>query len=129
MTLFHYIDNLGRPFPKDGGRNNFDLFKEIEGQYGVYIFVDGSGNTLYVGEAHAQTLRERIAQNYTEGNDGGTFRSNWCECPDHTFSEFKGAVGTWKIAIISTPKKNADWIKPLEAILIMALKPKYNKAA
>lgn len=129
MTLFHYIDDLGRPFPKAGGRNNFDLFEEIKDQYGVYIFVDGSGNTLYVGEAHAQTLRERIAQNYTEDNDGGTFRSNWCECRDYTFSKFKQALGTWKVAIVSTPKKNANWIKPLEAILIMVLKPKYNKAA
>ena len=128
MTRFHCIDELGRPF-EGGGQNNFDLFEEIADRYGVYIFSDGSGDIIYVGEAHKQTLKERIAQYYTESDTGGTFRKNWCKCGNRQFSEFKQALDTWKLEVVSTQTRNANWIRPLETRLIQTLGPKYNKTS
>ena len=127
MTQSHYIDELGRPFV-DGGQNAFGIFGDIADRYGVYIFVDESGGVLYVGKAHRQTLKDRITQNYTELDTGGTFKDNWCMHENRSFSEFKETLATWKVVTISSQTRDAEWIGPLEEKLIQALRPQYNRA-
>ena len=120
------ISDLSKPFQSEGGDDKYDIFNVIDHRYGVYIFVDESGAVLYVGEAHKQSLRERIAQNYRPGDCGATFRQNWCG-KNKSFEEFKKALGRWRLVTVSTSEKNDDWIKPLESELVKLFRPRHNK--
>ena len=120
-----WIIDLGKPFESKGQQNDYEIFKAVEDRYGVYIFVDGQSNILYVGESHEQALKDRITQNFTEDNTGGTFRKNWCN-KNGNFTEFKEALKNWKILTISTSKENDDWIIPFEVVSIYILDPEHN---
>ncbi len=124
-----YFDNLGRPFIRPGSRNNYSIFRPIRNRYGVYIFQDNSSNRiLYIGEAPKQDLKERITQNYTPNDSGGTFRDNWCEMENQDFDDFKEALRGWRIITMSAASgSGGDWIHALEAVLIGFLRPRYNK--
>ena len=119
-------NELCRPFKCEGTDNDYKIFDDIDNRYGVYIFVDESGRALYAGEAHRQSLKERITQNYTEGDTGGTFRKNWCE-KNKDFSKFKKELCKWRLVTISTCNKEKNWIHIFEKALIVFLAPEYNK--
>lgn len=120
-------NELYKPFKSKEKRNDYGIFEDIDKYYGVYIFVDESDRALYVGEAHAQSLKNRITQNYTESNTGGAFRKNWCEKNGKKFCNFKNEFGKWKLMAISTSNQERRWIHILEKALIVFLDPKYNK--
>ena len=133
------FDDLGQPFPlpesQPGSQNNYSIFEPIINRYGVYIFQDNNSNSvLYVGEAREQDLKERIAQNYTPGDSGGTFRKNWCEMESQDFDAFKTALSDWRITTMSVASRSddcrsdGDWIHALEAVLIGFLRPRYNRS-
>ncbi|MDQ7091697.1 MAG: hypothetical protein Q9M50_13855 [Methylococcales bacterium] len=86
-----------------------------------------TGKVLYVGEAHDQDLKERISQNYTERDSGGTFRINWCRDNKQGFDQFKNALDNWDIKIVSIDTTSKWLIIAIEAILITALNPQYNR--
>lgn len=120
------FDNLYQPFGSQ--RNNYSCFQSLASRYGVYVVQEReTGKVLYVGEAHAQDLKERITQNYTEKDTGGTFRDNWCADEGKVFADFKVALNTWTIKVISIDTESKDLIRAIEAILIAALKPQHNK--
>lgn len=120
------FDNLGQPFGSQG--NDYSYFQSLISRFGVYVFQEKqTGKVLYVGEAHAQDLKKRITQNYTEKDTGGTFRDNWCAAESQGFTQFKAALNNWTIKIISIDTESKDLIRAIEAVLITALKPQYNK--
>ena len=120
------FDELFKPF--GGRRNDYSYFQSLIGRFGVYIVQEKrTGKVLYVGEAHAQDLKERITQNYTAKDTGGTFRDNWCDTENQSFIQFKAALKNWTIKIISIDTDSKDLIRAIEAILISAIKPQYNK--
>ena len=121
------ISELSKPFPSKGVNNDYGFFRGVESRYGVYVFVDKSNSVLYVGEAHEQSLKDRITQNYTKDDTGGTFRDNWQEEEGRSFEDFKSALGDWRIVTVSIPTKNKAWNRMFEGVLIYVLKPRYNK--
>lgn len=119
------IDSAGTPFTEAG--NDYSCFREMIGKFGVYVFQDKlTGEVLYVGEAHKQDLKDRITQNYTERDTGGTFRKNYC-CDEKSFEDFKALLSNSTLKAISIATDSKILIGAIEAILISALKPKYNK--
>ena len=120
------FDDLCKPFGSQ--RNDYSYFQSLISRFGVYIVQEKeTGKVLYVGEAHAQDLKERITQNYTERDTGGTFRDNWCANESQDFAEFKAALNNWTIKIVSIDTESKDLIRAIEAVLISALKPQHNK--
>lgn len=120
------FDNLCTPFGSN--KNDYSYFKSLTNCFGVYVVQEKQTSiVLYIGEAHAQDLKERITQNYTKSDSGGTFRENWCNYEGKDFIQFKSALNNWVIKIISIDTESKDLIRAIEAILITALKPKYNK--
>ncbi|WP_339021732.1 GIY-YIG nuclease family protein [Aeromonas salmonicida] len=121
-----HITNAAAPFCQ--GKNDYSCLQEMAGKFGVYVFQSKSTNdVLYVGEAHKQDLKTRIKQNYTENDTGGTFRKNFCETEGKSFEEFKALLTDSNIKAISIETKSKILIIGIEAILISALNPKYNK--
>ena len=125
----HYLLNLADPFPTNStGRNNYRIFCDLKDRHGVYIFFDKCNRPLYVGEAPVQSLKERITQNYTANDSGGTFRKNWCKKNRANFASFKKELEEWQLIIISVKSKDKKkWIHVLEAVMIGFLDPEYNK--
>ena len=136
MPKIILFDNPAQPFPQtNGGNNNFEIFNDIIGRRGVYIFQDRCSNgILYVGKAYKQDLKDRITQNYTSRDSGGDFRDNWCEMENQNFDDFKRALSGWRIITMSVAsgsddgRSDGDWIHALEAVLIGFLRPRYNKS-
>jgi len=122
----YVIENPGTPFGQS--RNDYSCFKPLIDHFGVYIFQDKSSREVfYVGEAHEQDLKTRITQNYTENNTGGTFRKNWCEDESKDFKQFKSFLANCLIRTISINIDSRSLILAVEAILVTALNPKYNR--
>jgi len=120
------IDDANKPFTS--GSNDYSCFKELVGKYGVYVFQERhTGQVQYVGMASKQDLKDRIVQNYTKKDTGGTFRINFCEVENKPFDDFKKFLSTCNIKIMSIDTDQKSLIAAIEAILISALKPKYNK--
>lgn len=119
-------DVLTQPF--GNGRNDYSCFSPLIGRFGVYVVQEkNTGAVQYVGEAHAQDLKKRITQNFTEKNTGGTLRDNWCSSEGKDFSAFKSALADWMIRVICIETDSKELIRATEAILITALRPRYNK--
>ena len=125
----NFFKNPEHPFQGNGVRNDYAIFADIISRYGVYIFQDRSNNEiLYVGEAYRQDLKERITQNYMEGDNSGGFRKNWCEMNNQDFDAFKTAMRGWRITTMSVASRSyGNWIHALEAVLIGLLQPRYNR--
>jgi excinuclease UvrABC nuclease subunit len=121
------IDGAGAPFVQTGKQNDYTCFRHFAKVSGLYVFQGKeSGDVLYVGRAPKQSLKQRITQNCTERDTGGTFRKNYCEMENKTIQDFKDLVcaSTIKCVIF---KESSVLIGALEAILISALRPKYNR--
>ena len=111
---------------KDEKNNDYSVFDKIKDTYGTYIFQNKtSENILYIGEAKEQTLKDRVCQNFTENDTGGTFRKNYMEKENLDFKSFSKDIIGIKLIIIECPKNII--ISALEAILINSLSPIYNK--
>lgn len=54
--------------------NNYSALEDFKKCYGIYFFVNESGEVIYVGEAHSQVLKDRIIQHFNESSGG--LRSN-----------------------------------------------------
>lgn len=108
------------------GDNNYTCFADVKGKHGVYIFRDKNGQTLYVGEARKQDLKTRVKQNFSENDSGGTFRKNYMSNKSVNFDGFKDAMKSVDLVFIISEKSDM-LIRALESLLILALKPKYNK--
>lgn len=120
------LNCAGQPFAE--GAVKYSCFKKLVGRYGVYVFQRNvSSDVLYVGQATRQDLRTRIGQNYTEKDTGGTFRDNFCNIEKKTFSDFKSLLSESNLKAISISTESKTLIVAIEAILIAALNPKYNK--
>jgi len=120
------IQCAGSPF--SDGANDYSCFGEMIGKFGVYVFQEKATNqVLYVGEAYKQDLKTRVTQNYTEKDTGGTFRKNYCEAEGKSFQDFKELLSGSSIKAIAIGTESKVLIGAIEAILISALNPKYNK--
>lgn len=120
------FDKLDTPF--GGTRNNYSYFQPLVNRFGVYVIQEKrTGKVLYVGEAHEQNLKERITQNYTEKDTGGSFRNNWLEMEHQDFNGFKALLAECTIKTVLINKKLKKLIISIETSLISALQPKYNK--
>lgn len=106
--------------------NNYTCFADVKGKYGVYIFRDKNGQALYVGEARKQDLKTRVKQNFSEKDSGGTFRKNYMSKNSINFDNFKRKMESVDLVFIIFEKSDM-LIRALESLLILALKPKYNK--
>lgn len=123
----HVISDISAPFKSGTDANDYSCFQMLKERYGIYVFLEKTtGEIMYIGEAHSQDLKTRICQNYTEKNTGGTFRINWCD-KNNTFQEFKEFLSKCELKIISIDTESKDLIRALEAILISALRPLFNK--
>ena len=126
--------NPSKPF-KDGGDNDYSCFDSLKGRYGIYVFQDKiEGNILYIGmcgknKCQSQDIKDRIIQNYTKGDTGGTFRDNWMGS-ERTFDQFKNSMSSWKIITASIAsiklQENIDLIESMESYLIFHTRPRYN---
>ena len=120
------FENIDMPF--GGTINDSSCFQLLINRFGVYVVQERqTGKILYVGEAHAQDLKERITQNYTLRDTGGTFRDNWIEAEGQDFEGFKAILSNCTIKTVSIDIKSKKIIKHMESLLISALDPKYNK--
>ena len=128
MPKINLFDNPAQPFPQtNGGNNDFAIFNDIMGRFGVYIFQDRSdGGILYVGRSDQQDLKHRIAQYYRQGDSSKGFRKNWCKPEGRDFDAFKTALSGWRIITILIASRSDPWIPVLEAVLIGFLRPRYN---
>ncbi|HFD4055008.1 GIY-YIG nuclease family protein [Vibrio parahaemolyticus] len=107
-------------------RNNYDFLCELKNRYGVYIFFDpNTGSTLYIGEAREQDLKKRCTQNFAENDNGGTFKNNYMKFENKTYSEFIDQVQKIKLLFIACESNIA--VRALESLLILLLKPRFNK--
>ena len=134
----HTFDQLKVPLRRNG-KNNLSIYKPLIGCYGVYVFQNRADEkVLYVGESGTKPgqdydLKKRIAQNYTDGTTGGTFRDKWKKSKSRSFDEFKSTMEEfWKLVVLVTVhtrspnKEEVRAIDALEKLLILCLKPKYN---
>lgn len=120
------VDCAGQPFSVKA--NDYSCFDKLSKRYGVYVFQsNASPEVLYVGQAIKQDLKVRICQNYTENDTGGTFRRNFCSAENKSFADFKTLLSHSSLKAISIATDSRTLITAVEAILIAALKPKYNK--
>lgn len=120
------VECAGAPF--SGEANDYACFKEMVGKFGVYVFQDKATNqVLYVGEAYKQDLKTRVIQNYTGKDTGGTFRKNFCDAESKSFQDFKTLLSGSSVKAMAIDTESKVLISAIEAILITALKPKYNK--
>ncbi len=120
------VECAGAPFSQ--AANDYACFKEMIGKFGVYVFQDKATNqVLYVGEAYKQDLKTRVIQNYTEKDTGGTFRKNFCDAESKSFQDFKTLLQGSSVKAMAIDTDSKVLIGAIEAILISALKPKYNK--
>lgn len=120
------IINSLEPIWNEDATNNYSVIDSVNDLYGVYIFKDKSnGGVYYVGEARDQNLKKRVTQNFTENDTGGTFRKNYIDKNKCTFNDFKSFIKDKQIIFFTTEKSMI--IRALESILILILKPKYNK--
>jgi hypothetical protein len=120
------IHCAGQPFLARA--NDYSCFDKLLGRYGVYVFQSNvSPEVLYVGQATIQDLKTRICQNYTEKDTGGTFRKNFCSAENKSFADFKTLLSHSSLKVISIATDSPTLITAVEAILVAALKPKYNK--
>jgi len=119
------IDTLKSIWNNDS-ENDYSVINPVNDLYGVYIFRDkNNGDVFYVGEARDQNLKTRVTQNFTEKNTGGTFKNNYIEKNKCTFNDFKLFIEDKQIIFIATEKNMTA--RALESILILVLKPQYNK--
>ena len=117
------IENSGEPFCE--GNNDYKCFETLKGCSGIYVIQHKeTKEVLYIGEA--QDLKDRIIQNYTENNTGGTFRINWCKKEMKNFEQFKSFLPFCTIKAVSINVECKYLILAIEAIFISALNPKYN---
>jgi hypothetical protein len=74
-------------------------------------------------------MKVRIKQNFTENDTGGTFRQSWMDKNNKSFKDFKIYLKncTIKGISLSVEAKSKVLMAALEAIIILAIKPKYNK--
>lgn len=108
-------------------KNKYDFLSEVTDKYGIYLFFESeTGTIFYIGETRDQSLKKRCTQNFTEKDTGGTFRNNYMMMENKTFFEFIEQVKKLKILFIASDSKSMA-IRALESVLILLLKPKYNK--
>lgn len=120
------IGNASCPFVKDK-KNDFTCFNQLVGKRGVYVFTDNLTNEiLYVGEAHKQDLKNRIAQNYTELDTGGSFRDKYIQQEKASYLDFKKFLQQCRINFIFLNNSSEKSIRDAEEQTIIMLKPKYN---
>ncbi|MCS6120528.1 GIY-YIG nuclease family protein [Shewanella baltica] len=108
------------------GSNNYACFADLKGKHGVYIFRDQNCQILYVGEARKQDLKTRVIQNFSESDNGGTFRKNFMSEKHLDFGGFKEEMKLATLIFIVSEKSDM-LIRALESLLILTLNPKYNK--
>lgn len=128
MTLFDVfaISNAGLPFGRE--KPDYACFERLAKRHGIYVFKrNSSSQVLYVGQAPTQDLKTRICQNYTEGDAGGTFRKNYCAIEGKSFSDFKELLRNSSLSVMMIETEMKPLIAAIEAILIAALKPMYNR--
>jgi len=113
------------------GRNSYKCFESLIGRYGMYVFeCKNTGDIFYVGEAHDQDLKDRITQNYTEDDSGGTFRDNWLGHSNNTgksFDDFEKFLENCTIKTISINSIQKYAIIAIESMMVLMLNPIYNK--
>ncbi|PCI02227.1 MAG: hypothetical protein COB79_02645 [Zetaproteobacteria bacterium] len=108
----------------NGTLNDYTCLDSLKNKYGVYIFKNlARKEVLYIGEARSQTLKDRITQNFTEKDTGGTFRNSFMT-QKKNFGDFKSLLeNTQLIAITMEPNM---LIRALESVLIHTQNPTYN---
>ena len=126
MTI-KIISDLSNVINSDSEKdNNYSIFESVKDSYGVYIFQDKKSNEiLYVGAARKQTVKDRVIQNFTEKDTGGTFRKNYMEENKLSFEEFSNNMKEFKVIVIECPN-DTTIISSLKEILISVLNPKNN---
>ena len=119
------IDKLKDIWGEEKKNNDYSLLDTVKESHGIYIFRNILNNDiLYIGEAHEQYLKDRISQNFTKNDSGGTFRTNYMEKESKTFNDFKELLNNSQILSITMDK--GILIKALESLLIAVLNQKYN---
>ena len=109
------------------------LFGCIANRHGVYFFFDNESRIVsYVGCAPIQSIKVRINQFRTEGNDGNTFWQNFHQKhPSSSFDEFKQHVqnlqlGTLCGTNLTDQQESKAVIESMERFLICKLQPVYS---
>jgi excinuclease UvrABC nuclease subunit len=71
------------PLPDDGRARGFaEWVRELQGQNGVYLIRDASGEVLYIGESHTARLYHTLTrhlQNWNGFGSGPSFRPEYVE--------------------------------------------------
>jgi excinuclease UvrABC nuclease subunit len=120
----HIVDSLGGVW-RHGRSNSYSIFAGVENRYGVYIFKSKEGDIYYVGEARDQDLKDRVTQNFRATDSGGTFRNNFLAEENSDFEGFKAFLSDKEILFFTMD--SGMLIRALESILILTLRPKYNR--
>lgn len=120
------MKNSLREIWPEGGASDYSFLDDVKNKHGVYIFQNENGQVLYVGEARKQDIKTRVTQNFSEKDSGGTFRKNYMSNESLSFDEFIKAMKSARLTLI-TSEQSDMLIRALESLLILILKPKYNK--
>lgn len=116
-------------FDKDGNRRSSNEPSQVNVfNRGVYIFEDGDGKVVYVGQGGGRTkqsLRDRISQELraSEQDTGATLSKNVKKETKEEFSEF---IKDWQLLVISFDELPFS-LELLEAFFIALFNPIYNK--
>ena len=100
------------------GRNDLSALNQFSSSHGIYFFANHTGVVIYVGEAHDQSLKDRISQHFQEGT--GSLRTKLKKFP-RDLEELSTSV-----LYVFPVKNTVDSIKNIEAALIRLYQPKFN---
>ena len=98
--------------------NDLSHLKPFSSMHGVYFFADHTGKVLYVGEAHEQSLKDRISQHFQEGTGGLRYKLR------NDSSKLKELERS--VLYVFPVDKPSDSIKDIEAALIRLYQPQFN---
>lgn len=104
-------------------RNNYKALKHLAGRFGIYRFVDRTGDTLYVGAADIQDLPTRITQHLGPNDSGGTFRKNIETAKQWSKAETMEFLAGTRLLVIQVKPED---VLIFEAIATREYRPTYS---
>ena len=98
--------------------NDLSYLNPFSSLHGIYFFVEHNGNVIYVGEAHEQSLKDRISQHFQEGTGSLRYKLK------HSLSKLRKLEHS--VLYVFPIDKPSDIIKDIEAALIKLYQPQFN---
>ena len=99
-------------------KNNLSYLNPFASVCGIYYFVNYHGDVLYIGEAHIQSLKDRISQHFQEGTGGLRYKLR------NSPSKLRELEDS--MLFVFPIEKSPEEIKDIEAALVKLYQPPFN---